>query len=76
MVYNSEIHMHQILFNNRVQEWVDVVGDPFEAYTQQFEAYSQQLEIGMSQSNKKSSSRKSSQHNHLLWGQAYQASAK
>ena len=60
LVYNSEIHMHQILFNDGVQEWVNVVGDPFEAYTQQFKAYGQQFEIGMSQINKKSFSRESS----------------
>ena len=53
--------MHQILFINGVQEWVDVVGYPFEAYTQQFKAYGQQFEIGMSQINKKSFSRKSSE---------------
>ena len=35
LVCNSEIYMHQILFNDGIQEWVDVVGDPFEAYTQQ-----------------------------------------
>lgn len=68
LVYDSEIHMHQILFNDGVQEWVDVVGDPFEAYTQQFKAYGQQFEIGMSQINKKSFSRESSRLSSLVAG--------
>ena len=52
--------MHQILFNRGVQEWMDVVGDTFEAYTQKFKAYGQKFEIGMSQINKKPFSRECS----------------
>ena len=53
--------MHQIIFDDGVQERMDVGGDPLEAYTKQFEVYGHQFEIKMSQSNKKFSSRESSQ---------------